>query len=265
MASVAVLLGQNATEIFNQGPPEVEKALRARVAQYYQAFVDGKFRQAVAVVAEDSQEAFFAIEKHRIRGFEIIKINYSENFTKATVVATIDTDVSFRGTTFPAKAPLTTQWKIEDGEWFWCVIPSAGAPSPMGMMKAGPGGQGLAGGPFSIPKAEQILEKVKVDKSEVALSSYEPASGSVTLANGLAGPVTLRVQVDKVAGLEAKIDKPELPPNEIATITFSYVPPDKSPKSTLIAKIMVEPTRQEFPIKLVFRIPPDVERAIPKR
>jgi len=42
----AALWGQQAQELLEKAPPEVDDALRARVTKFYQAMVDGKFRAA---------------------------------------------------------------------------------------------------------------------------------------------------------------------------------------------------------------------------
>lgn len=38
-------------------PPEVDQALRSRVTEFFQNFVDKKFRQAINLVADDTQDA----------------------------------------------------------------------------------------------------------------------------------------------------------------------------------------------------------------
>ena len=60
-----IALAQEAGNIFEKAPPEVDEALRARITRFYQAFIDGKFRLADALVADDSKDVFFAAEKRR--------------------------------------------------------------------------------------------------------------------------------------------------------------------------------------------------------
>src|SRR5450755_3774875 len=75
-------------------PAKSDKALRARVQEFYQDFVDSKFRQTDAFVAEDSKDFFFAMEKVAFKSFEGPKsIVYSDNFQKANVVVTVETEI----------------------------------------------------------------------------------------------------------------------------------------------------------------------------
>src|SRR5580704_3639831 len=66
-------------------PPEVDQVLRARVTEFFQDFVDGKFRLAINLVAEDTQDFYFASPKLEMVAFKIQAINYSNNFTNAVV------------------------------------------------------------------------------------------------------------------------------------------------------------------------------------
>ena len=66
-------------------PPDVDQALRARVTEFFQAHVDGAFRKAFEIVAEDTKDYYFATEKVRFKSFKIVDIKYSDNFTKAVV------------------------------------------------------------------------------------------------------------------------------------------------------------------------------------
>ena len=87
-------------------PPEVDQALRARVAKFYQAHIDGKYRAADQLVAEDSKDAFFGMAKPHIKSFEIIRIDYSESFTKAEVALLCPADWFLRGQKVAVKIPL---------------------------------------------------------------------------------------------------------------------------------------------------------------
>src|SRR5215207_9021553 len=113
---------QNPAELFSKAPPAVEEALRANVTKFYQSYVDGKFRQATQFVAEDSQDTFFEADKRRCHSFEIARVDYVENFTKATVVVTCPTDVLMppKGLT-RVTMPLTSKWKVEQDKWLWYV------------------------------------------------------------------------------------------------------------------------------------------------
>src|ERR1044071_5965016 len=80
------LSAQAPADLFHKAPPAVDEALRARIAKFYQLHVDSKFRQAEALVAEDSKDFFYSANKPKYLGFEIKQIIYSDDFTKARAV-----------------------------------------------------------------------------------------------------------------------------------------------------------------------------------
>src|SRR5215469_6737098 len=63
-------------------PPEVDQALRARVTEFFQDFVDAKFFPAMELVADDTKEEYFAAGKTPLKAYKIHDIHYSDNFTK---------------------------------------------------------------------------------------------------------------------------------------------------------------------------------------
>lgn len=50
-----VTFAQQSDDLFEKAPPNVDEALRARITEFYQYFVDGKFRDADGLVADDSK------------------------------------------------------------------------------------------------------------------------------------------------------------------------------------------------------------------
>src|SRR5271165_4851797 len=69
------------------GPPkDVEEALRARVDQFYQNSVNGKFKQVLTLVAEDSVDHFLQEGASKFDACENVKITFSADFTTAEVV-----------------------------------------------------------------------------------------------------------------------------------------------------------------------------------
>src|SRR5271170_5111424 len=119
MLSAILAFGQAPSDVFEKAPPAIDDALRARVGKFYGAFVAGKFKEAYSLVADDSQDKFFELPKEEYKSFEIIKIKYSDNFTKATVVTGVKSDWRFHGTVTQTTFPLTTNWEVIDGEWYW--------------------------------------------------------------------------------------------------------------------------------------------------
>jgi hypothetical protein len=111
--------------------------------------------------------------------------------------------------------------------------------------------------------AAEILKQVKVDRSEVRLSSYEPASAEVTVTNGMPGSINLRLEYAAFAGFKASLDR--------ATLARAKRPDpagmqtrEQGPKPTLTVQLQVEQTAQSIPIRVTFAVPPDVEAKLPK-
>jgi hypothetical protein len=235
--------------------------------------VDGKFRIADQVVAEDSKDYFFAAPKPRYGGYEIVKIQYEPGFQKATVVTMCDGEWTVRGQRMKIKMSVPSSWKIENGEWFWYVVPKDSWDTPFGTMHAGAApaeqqsAQAAAAAMLRDPAAaaRSILESVRADKKELMLSSYEKSSGEVVITNGMQGAVRLRADVDgQFPGLSFTLDKTEVPAGEKAILKIVCEPRDKAAKPTLTARIFVEPTGQVIPVSLFFAIPPEIEKQIPK-
>ena len=274
LMSAYILAGQEKVVPSEQAPPEVDAALRTRVKQFYQAHVDGKFRVADQVVAEDSKDAFFAAAKPKYLGFEIVRINYSEDFTKAQAVVFCKADWYFHGRKSMVNLPANSLWKVIDGQWYWYVLPVSEMKTPFGTMHYDTGGgQGDKQNESPVPPipgdpkilAQRILQSVQVDKKEMMLSSYQPASGEVKITNGMQGPISLRADIDgRFPGMTFTLDKSDLKAGESAILKIAYEPKDQVAKPTLTARIYVEPINQVIPVKLFFALPPDIEKQIPK-
>lgn len=266
LAAALAAGAQEKSNLFNAAPPAVEKALRERVAAFYQAYVDGKFRAAEQYVAEDTKDLHYNQEKTKIRGFEILKINWDDGFKKASVVTTVQTMIQMRGQNIPAAAPMATRWKLENGQWFYYVDPTLGRPTPMGMMKAGPGSR-----PEGMKIDEMlkdpsiILNQIKVSKENILLKSWEKSSDFVTVTNGMPGAVTIDFQFETIAGLTAKIEKKELGAGQSTRIELNYEPADQRAKPTIRASIKVEPFNRTIILPIVFDIPEAVKKNLPKQ
>src|SRR5271154_6960023 len=78
LLSACTAFGQNSSDLFDKAPAPVDEALRARIDKFYGAFIEGKFKDAYLLVADDSQDQFFALPKKQYKVCQIIRINYSE-------------------------------------------------------------------------------------------------------------------------------------------------------------------------------------------
>ena len=258
---LSVMLAFACLPLFAQEKPpaEVDASLRARIAQFYQAHVDGKFRVAEQLAAEDSRDFFFEMEKQRYLSFKEPQITYSEHFTKAKVliVVTAERRIARMGTMI-VPLPMAGNWKIENGQWYWCVVAEKFVDTPFGRVTM-PDKRDLemerkiAG--FKKVSPEELVGQVKVNGSAIALSSYEPASGAITVTNNLPGQVTVEVHFPPVEGLTVSVDKRILKAGESAKVLFDSKPVNSTPKGTITANIIVQPLNQIFPVTVTFAIP----------
>lgn len=260
-----VLCAQAPSDLFEQAPPPVDEALRARVAKFYQAHVDGKFRLADQYVAEESKDDFFAMDKPRYRAFEIIKITYSDQFRKARVLTTCDSEMFAGASKIPVKVPIVSLWKLIGGEWFWYLEPRPEViETPFGKMTSAKPQAGSAPPAKPIPDVASILKQVKVEPTEVRLSSYEPAAGEVTVSNQMPGNISVSLSYNGFPGFKASLSRDKLGPGETAKILLECKPADRAPKPTLVLRVQIEPTGQVVPVRVTFSVPPEIEKKIPK-
>ena len=191
---ISGLYAQTANNVFEKAPPDVDAALRQNVTKFYQAHVDKKYRLAEQVVAEDSKDTFFGLNKAACLAFKIDKIVYSDNFTKAKSTVLCNQYLPFPGFEKPVDVPIPDTWKIENGQWAWYLDLAAGRDTPFGHRsppKEGTPTSGPTPGPMVTMDA--IMKGVQADKNAVMLNAKEPSNDVVRIANALPGPVTLRL------------------------------------------------------------------------
>lgn len=265
--AILILLGaslagaaQNTPASPPQGPapPEVDAALRDRVTKFFQAQANGKYRQADQYVAEDTKDYFYVLDKVPIVKFEITKIVYSDNFTKAAVTVRTEREVSVA---LIPKMKLNNQessdWKIENGLWCWTVDQSI-IKTPFGNVrrsKTVTASQASGATPqLPIPSVADMTRTVAADKSEVELGERKTAQ--VVLRNSLPGPITLSLDTPPTPGLEVKLDRSAVAPNGTARVLFTYDPAAGSARpGTVAVNVVVQPTQQVIAIQV--RLKPD--------
>jgi hypothetical protein len=259
--------GQDPSDMVDKAPPAIDEALRARVSKFYGAFVSGKFKEAYLLVANDSQDQFFELSKDQYKSFEIIKTRYSENFTKAVVLTSVKSDWRWHGVVTPTTFPLTTNWKIEDGEWVWHYVKPTMAASPFSPTGFVPiPADTPAAKPSALPgdvagTAQGILSKVGIDKRSVRLRTYESSQDVIHVRNDMPGAVTLNLDKLEMPGLKITLGKTQLQAHEETTIQFAWslddpsvLCPDCAKKTTgsPTVQLHVAQTAQVFPITIVF-------------
>jgi len=206
---------------------EAEAALRARVERFYQLEVDKKFRLAEALIAEDSKDTFYNGIKPDIHSFKVERIELKDNNTRAEVHTRLN--VTFIMTGFApviADSPVTSIWKIENGEWVQYIDPEVYLQTPFGKLRFGTPQTGTPGAnaspvppPFKAPpNPATLMRMVKVDRDSIVLTAAEPVQ-TATISNDLPGGVDLKLASSGI-GVDAELDKTHLEAGEKTVIHF---------------------------------------------
>ena len=232
---------------FAQSPPaDVDQALRARITEFYQDHVDGKFRQAEALVAEDTKDYYYSSNKPKFLSFEILKVEYSDNYTRAKVATNCEQYIplpEFVGKTF--KLPMISYWKVIDGQWYWYVDPDVLNQSPFGKVTIAKGTPSAS--QVNIPQGDDILRalstQIKMDKNKLTLKPG--GSAQVTITNSAPGPVSISL-MGKIPGVDIKLDRMNIPAGEKAVLTFRAGDAAK----TGMVSVLIEQTNQVIPIQV---------------
>jgi hypothetical protein len=250
LALLAAVAWSQPADPFKPKPPaEVDQALRARIQEFFDLHVKAQYRKAEELVAEDTKDYFYTHDKPKYLSCEITKIEYSDNFTKASSVVTCMRYIMMPGfSDRPMKVPGTNTWKLENGKWVWYVDQDALLNTPFGRMKPGDfPGNGSTPPPPSLANiptnGDFLMKQVKMDPQSVQLKPGETAQ--VTITNGAPGPVDL-VVYGKLAGVDTKFDRPKLKSGEKATLTFTAA---KGAKSGAL-NVVVEQTTQTLPVQI---------------
>ena len=249
-------------------PSDVDSALRARVDRFFQAQVSGKFREAVPVVAEESQDWFIGSGKETYKSCQTTKIEYSANFSKALVTETCQGEYRVHGHRMPVSLPIPSYWKVVDGQWYWYHVKETEVRTPFGIARITPDNDPDANSSETskpiIPAnplllARDILQSIKLDKTEIKLESSKANEDVVEVTNGMPGAISISIDNLGQAGLTVKLDKSEMKAGEKARVVFRYDPEDpsvlcgdcaKHVSGTLTAQLRVQPTGQVFPINI---------------
>jgi len=264
----ALLFAQTPNQAPDQASTEVDAALRARVDKFYQAFVSGKYSGAFEVVADEFKDEFIGSDKGSYRSCATTKIDYSENFTKATVLEACKGDMKWHGHNWPVTIPVTSRWKLVNGQWYWYTVKETEVRTPWGISKVMPDQNPDSGGaskPPVLPNptvlAKNILQLVKIDKTEIKLDPSKISQDEVQVTNGMAGTISISIDNIGQPGLTIKSDKTELAAGEKARLIVRFDPDDpsvqceecvKRMKGVTTARILVRPTNQVFQVAVVF-------------
>ena len=189
-------------------PPEVDRALRERATAFFQYQVEGNFRKAYDLVAEDTRDYYFAIAKTKILSFTIDEIAYTDDFSRASVRATTVRKTSVAGNEFEIPGSVTDLWKVEDGKWFWYHDPKQDSPAPFFAGLVNGDGAKTSTEPAdakALPKdtsptavaaaAAGLMQPSSVSKTSLTFTQGKPGIEEVTFHNGNRGQVEISAWV----------------------------------------------------------------------
>lgn len=257
-------------------PPEVDQALRANVTEFFQDFVDGKFRAALNLVAQDTQDYYFAAPKAEVKKFKIASIKYSDDFTKATVTVDVTRLEHWRAEGFAQDTDVdqswATQWSVEQGKWVYHDKPvTSGMVTPMGpSADLAPAGAAAKTDQRKIndgtmaAEAQRILNETGkstgVSPELVTLALDKPSTATVVFHNSVPGSVSVSLAnvPSDLPGFSAKLDKRSVNSGQDANIELSFDPSaGGQPKTPFVTiDVVVDPFQLAFPIRVNLGEPP---------
>jgi hypothetical protein len=210
-------------------PAELERTVLARVSDFYGMMLKGQYRQAEALIAEDTKDYYYSGAKPEIRKYEVMGVEFSDHFTRAKALTKCTEPVVVAG--FPPgemNVTIPSLWKLENGNWYLYEDPDKiSNPSGLrtkiqsaidGVQPANPSAA-PAGLPRDIPTDPNFaLGKLTMDRSEVRLTPGRVEK--IMISNNSSGPVSLEYGYP-LPGVEAKLDRTELGKGEKAFITIT--------------------------------------------
>lgn len=270
--SVALFAQATPTDVFTKAPPEIDSALRKRVEQFLQAHVDGKWRTALMLTAEDSQDLFMGMEKYRYLNYKVDHIEWSENFTKAKVTSVVEVNwrPSVRMSEVNMKVPILSTWKIENGDWFWHTVPRNKWETPWGTMNLGKSAEEQKNVQSIVeqirtmdPKA--ILRQVEISRRDINLQCCASSTDQVEIFNGTPGEISLVISKPTTKGLTITLAKDRLQSGEKTTLTFLHDPPMKREIAPEQGYVTVEPFGIALNYTITYALDPATQEAIKKQ
>jgi hypothetical protein len=248
-------------------PPEVDQALRSRVSAFLQFETEGNFRKAYDMVAEDSKDYYFAAPKEKATEYVIDAIEYSDNFTKASVSATGKRHMMLVG--HPVDIPLVvvSRWRLEDGKWLWYHDPSKDSvPTLLGAIPANSGSDNDAPksplpkdlNPEAVAAAAQkiAVQQPTINKESLNFTMGVVATDQVVFHNNNMGQI--KVLVDVVGGSKSVLVEPkESFVNAQADLTVKITYKPVKPKAgRALVRFTVEPFGSVYGLPVIVTAPP---------
>lgn len=241
-------------------PPETE-GLRERVAEFHKALRDAKFRNAMALVADDSQDHFVAMGRQTIGEFTVQGLRFDKERGYAIATVEILTEMGVMGRRMPAKVPQDSYWKKVDGVWMWHIPEIVERRTPFGVVKVPR--QDLAAASKATrqelerrvkegPTVANILGGVEVNVTDVAFSRKKDSEAEFTVANNLQGWITVDATLHSLPGFTIEPARKELASGEKLTLRLrrSAGPGELEPGAAGVVSISPLGLRRTFRVKL---------------
>jgi hypothetical protein len=251
---------------FAQAPPaappaEVDQALRAQATAFLKYQMEGNFRKAYELVAEDSQDYYLGAVKEKSASLELQRIEYSDNFTKAVVNSASKQVLILDGHSIEIPSGRTDRWKLENGQWKWYhdaskdvvttvvgtmpVDPAGASPTPPQLPKD------LS--PDAVAKASQSIQppSASISRNSLPFTVGKETTEEVVFHNNAAGPV--RVEADLIADYTGFVVQPKsflLKPREETIFKVTYHPSDKGVFQAKL-RLTIQPFETEYLIPLL--------------
>jgi hypothetical protein len=218
-----------------KAPPEVEEALRSRVTQYYTLYQQGQYRQSEAYISPEGRDAYYAIRKNTIYGFEIKDIQIAPDLQSAKVTVACRTNVAVQTQGSRMTLPVFSQWKQIDGEWYALMgaLKGESVNTPFGKMTFD-GGRATANGPdpgvaggAQLATANVLANMFKLTGNRVLqfpADAKEPLTQTIVLSNTGQATLEVRREFHEIAGMEIAVDPAEIRSGQDMKISFTYKP-----------------------------------------
>ena len=244
-------------------PPEVDAALRARVTEFLQIFVDKKYSKGLELVAEDTKDAYFGSAKSEIESFELGEIRYNEDFTKAVVETPVVRIWYLQSHPVKSEGPWRTSWKMEDGKWKYTYEVLQGTwTTPMGPTNTiQPAHNDEKGRPVLPAKIDaaalagavsNIRNQLKSSTDAVTFSAKQGGTQRVTIHSDAPGSVSLEIAALSIKGLSAKLDKLALEQGGEATLEVSFSAGSPKPSGPVLLEVLTSPLPSQLGIQVRF-------------
>ncbi len=252
------MLGAQST-LFEKAPPGVDEALRERVQKFYQCFVDRRYRDAQPMVADDSQDPFFEMQKPHYSAFTIGKINYSDDYSKATVVILVKATFNFDGHSIPETSPVTSYWKVENGAWDWYLPARISVDTPFGKQIQIDPRAHAPDAPATAPNPSAVLQRIEnsisVTPQDVKVKAHAASGAEVRVSNAGAGPIIISIIGDLPGGLTIDPNPAKVAGGENVTLRIHWSPPtalNYSPPATATIGLKISPLGRTIPVQVAF-------------